>query len=113
MSGKISIMKTGNNMVLTPKDSLTYRECEDLENLFGTIMNQNPGAVVLNLKSVEYMDSAALELLLKMHAALKKSGSRLKLIELNQVCRDILLSTRLINVFHAYQTMQEALKSDL
>ncbi len=113
MSSKIGIMKMGSSMVLTPKDSLTYKECEDLDNLFGTIMNQNPASIVLNLKSIEYMDSAALEQLLKMHAALKKNGSRLKLIELNQVCRDILLSTRLINVFHAYQDMQEALKSDL
>jgi hypothetical protein len=58
------------------------------------------------------MDSQALELLLTMHESLMNSGGILKIFGLNGVCRDILVTTRLINLLNIYWEMQEALRGE-
>jgi hypothetical protein len=46
-----------------------------------------------------------------MHEELRDQGNRLKIIGLNDVCRDIFFATRLIHL-HVYQDIHEAIKSE-
>ncbi len=57
------------------------------------------------------MDSEALELLVRMHEELRNRDNILRIIGLNDVCRDIFLATRLIYL-HVYDDIHEAIKSD-
>ena len=108
---KISKVKVGANIVLAPKKSLIHKNCEELEALFDELIGQNRIRIILDFKTVPFIDSMTLELLIKCHDELKNRGGALKLIALNSVCRDILLVTRLINIFNVYEDINEALRS--
>jgi len=108
---KTGVTKVGASNVLTPRESLTYQNCEKLEDLVNGLISQNQIRIILDCKSTPFMDSKALELLLTLHKAVKTQGGVLKITGLNAVCRDILLATRLINVLHVYEDIAEALRS--
>jgi len=107
---KFGATKVGGRTVLTPKESLTYQNCQEVEDSFNECIKQNKNVIILDCQALSFFDSEALELLVKMHDELKKRGGSVKLIGLNAVCRDILLATRLINVLHVYKDIHEAMK---
>lgn len=108
---KIGIKKVGASSVVNPGESLTYQNCEELENLIKGLVSQNQTRIILDCKNTPFIDSKGLELLLQLHKDLKNRGGAIKITALNAVCRDILLSTRLINVFFVYEDIAEALRS--
>jgi anti-sigma B factor antagonist len=110
-SAEISIAKVGSRTVLAPKASLTFENCEDLETTFHECIGQQRTDIILDCKAIPFMDSEALELLVRMHEALRNRGSMLKIIGLNEVCRDIFLATRLIHL-QVYKDIHEAIKSE-
>ena len=111
-SPAISIAKVGTRTVLAPKESLTYKTCEELQTTFDECINQQRADIVLDCKAVTFMDSEALELLVRMHEELRNRGSLLKIMGLNDVCRDIFVATRLIHL-HVYEDIHEAIRSEL
>jgi anti-anti-sigma factor len=111
-SPKIQTATVGINVVVTIKESLTFKTCEELETMFNQLIRQNKNRIVLDFGEVNFMDSQALELLLTMHESLMNSGGILKIFGLNGVCRDILVTTRLINLLNISWEMQEALREE-
>ncbi len=112
MTNKVIKMKqtgAGGRIVINPKASITYENCEELEAKFDESINHGKTEIIMDCKSVAYMDSEGLALLLRMHVNMKKKGGKLKLSGMNKVCRDILLATRLITVLHVYNDMQTAI----
>jgi len=73
-------------------------------------MNQERTEIILDFKGLSFLDSAALELLVNMHEELRNRSGKLKIVGLDAVCRDILLVTRLINVFYVYENIHDAVK---
>ena len=110
-SSEISIARVGSRTVLAPKKSLTYENREELQATFDECISQQRSDVILDCKAVGYMDSEALELLVRMHEELRSQGNLLKIIGLNDVCRDIFFATRLIHL-HVYEDIHEAIKSE-
>jgi anti-anti-sigma factor len=110
-SSSVSITRVGNRTVLTPKKSITYENREELHATFEECMKQQRSDIILDCKAISYMDSEALELLVHMHEELRNQGNLLKIIGLNDVCRDIFVATRLIYL-HVYQDMHEAIRSE-
>jgi anti-anti-sigma factor len=104
--------KIGGRLVVTPKEPLTHQNCEQLGGVFEKCMNQGQSEIILDCKAVSYLDSAGLEFLCRMHDALKARGGALKIIETGEVCRDILVATRLINVFFVYENINQAMRSE-
>ncbi len=104
------VANAGASAVLTPKESLTYKNCEKVHASFTEFINQNKTEVILDCKAIPFMDSQALELLVQMNDELKKRGGILKLARLKPVCRDILIATRLLNTLHVYKDMNEAIR---
>ena len=109
-SSKIGITRVGSKNILTPKGPVTQQNIEALKTMFNESMGNNKSEIILDCKSVPFMDSKALELILEMHDELKKQGGTLKLININAVCRDIFIVTRLINVFHIYDDIHKAIR---
>lgn len=110
-SSAISVAKVGTRTVLAPKESLTYETCEDLETTFDECLDDQRADIILDCKDVTFMDSEALELLVRMHEKLRNRGNVLKIITLNDVCRDIFVATRLIHL-HVYEDIHEAIRSE-
>lgn len=107
----INVAQVSTRTVLTPTDSLTHQNCKELEAVFAECMNQQRAEIILDFKSLSFLDSEALELLVTMHKELIKRNGKLIIVGLNSICRDILVVTRLINVFFVYKNIQDALKN--
>ena len=110
-SARTGAGRIGGRKVLNPKSSLTYQNIEEIEAMILESIEGNKSEIILDCKSVLFMDSEALELINRTHEELKARGGILKLVGLNAVCRDILLATRLINEFNVYNDIHEAIKS--
>jgi anti-sigma B factor antagonist len=101
---------TGARTILTPKEPLTHQNCKKIEALFSEAMNQQKTEIILDCKAVPFIDSAGLELLVETNKKLRARGGILKMIALNEVCRDILVATRLMTDFHVYADIHEAIR---
>ena len=112
MSGflNISISKVGPRTFLSPKGPLKYQNCEDLKAAFRSCLTHPKVEILIDLDSVPLLDSEALELLLGMHEEMLTRGSGLKIVNLNPLCRDILIATRLFNVFSVFKNVSEAVR---
>ncbi|MCG6917437.1 MAG: STAS domain-containing protein [Deltaproteobacteria bacterium] len=110
-SSAISVARVGSRTVLAPKRSLTYENREELQAIFDECVSQQRSDIILDCKAVGYMDSEALELVVRMHEELRSQGNRLKIIGLNEVCRDIFFATRLIHL-QVYEDIHEAIRSE-
>ena len=89
---------------------MTFQNRAELEAVFNECINQRRTEIILDCKAVPLLDSEALELLVQMHEELRSRSSFLKIVGINEVCRDILIATRLINVFHVYGDIHDAIR---
>jgi len=67
--------------------------------------------VLLNLAGVKYMDSTGVGELIANYTTIKRQGGQLKLLNLTDRIQNILVITKLLTVFDAYDNEAEALKS--
>jgi anti-anti-sigma factor len=111
-SPRIHVSAVGVSMVVSIREPLTFQTCDELGKTVNEIISKNRNRIVLDFKGVSLLDSHALDLLVTLNERLTASGGSLKLFALNGVCRDILVATRLINLFHVYADLQEALRGD-
>lgn len=65
--------------------------------------------IVLNLSGVPYIDSGGLGTLVGVYSSARAAGADIKLVGLGQRLRDVLSITKLVTVFEAYDTEQEAI----
>jgi anti-anti-sigma factor len=110
-SSKIAITRVGSRNVLTPKGSITYQNLETLKIMFRECLNGNKTEIILDCAAISFLDSEALEFLVGMHEELKKRGGSLKLTNVSGICEDILIATRLINLFNIYKDIHQVLRS--
>ena len=106
----IRISKVGVRTILAPNVSLSYQNIEELTTIFDDCIRQPKTEVILDCKSVKFMDSSVLELLVRVHNDLKGNGGVLKIIGLNENGRDIFYATRLINVLNVFKDIHEAIR---
>jgi anti-anti-sigma factor len=106
----IRISKVGVRTILTPNVSLSYQNIEELATVFNDCIRQSKTEVILDCKSIKFLDSSVLELLVRVHKDLKDNGGVLKIIGLNQNGRDIFYATRLINVMNVFKDIHEAIR---
>ena len=107
---KIAVAKVGTHTVVSLLESVTYQNAGDIEARLQAVIGRNQIALILECKEVGFLDSAALEMLLRTQGVLQERGCQMKIVSLNAVCRDILIATRLINQLHVYPDMQEAIR---
>ena len=67
--------------------------------------------VLLNLAGVKYMDSSGVGELIANYTTIRRQGGQLKLLNLTDRIQNILVITKLLTVFDAYENEAEALKS--
>lgn len=67
--------------------------------------------VLLNLNGVNYMDSSGVGELIANYTTLRREGGQLKLLNLTDKIQNLLVITKLLTVFDAYDNEAEALSS--
>lgn len=110
-STQFGYTRVGTNAILTPKGSLTFENRKVFVATINKLISANQTSIVMDCKAVAFMDSEALEQLVQTHDELVSQGGSLKIVGLTAVCRDILIVTRLINVFNIYSDVPEAVRS--
>ena len=106
-------MNIGSRTVLIPKSQITHENVHELEKLIDDAIGRNKTDMIIDCKQVDLLDSVALQLLIQTHDELKNKGGALKIVGLNDICRDILLATRLINVLFVYKDIHEAVTNTI
>lgn len=67
--------------------------------------------IVLNLREISYIDSGGLGTLVALHTTALNAGSNIKLAHLTSRVGDLLQVTKLLTVFHVYNSEYEALEA--
>jgi anti-sigma B factor antagonist len=67
--------------------------------------------IILNLADVPYVDSAGLGEIVRCYTTVSRKGGQLKLVNLTKKIKDLLAITKLLTVFEAYDSEEEATRS--
>jgi anti-sigma B factor antagonist len=67
--------------------------------------------ILLNLADVPYVDSAGLGEIVRTYTTVSRKGGKLKLLNLTKKIQDLLSITKLLTVFEAYESEDEAVRS--
>ena len=75
------------------------------------LLEQNRRRIVLDLADVRYVDSGGLGELVELFSAAKNRGGSVKLLGVTKRLSDLLVITKLLNVFECFDTQEEAVDS--
>ena len=75
------------------------------------LADQGKVKLLLNLAGVKYIDSSGIGELIANYTTVKRQGGQLKLLNLTDRIQNLLVITKLLTVFDAYEDEAEALKS--
>jgi anti-sigma B factor antagonist len=82
-----------------------------LRNSVRTLVESGKKKVMLNLGGVKYIDSSGIGELIANYTTLSRQGGQLKLLNLTDKIQNLLVITKLLTVFDAYDNEAEALNS--
>jgi anti-sigma B factor antagonist len=97
--------------ILTLKGRLTLGESNLVREKIAQLSAAGRSKVVIDLSSVEYIDSTGLGILVICFTSLKKQGGALKLVNPNKRNVELLLLTKLHTVFEVFNEVQDAVNS--
>jgi anti-sigma B factor antagonist len=82
-----------------------------LRNAIRGLVDGKRNKILLNLAGVKYMDSSGLGDLVASYTTMKGCDGQLKLLNLTEKIKDLLVITKLLTVFDVYNSEAEALNS--
>ena len=85
-------------VTLEPQDEITADTEHDLKAAVRRQLDAGRVHLVLDLQSVPYIDSSGLGRVVQAYVSAQRLGGGLKLVNVNERCRQLLTVTRLISV---------------
>src|ERR1044072_7756231 len=82
-----------------------------LRDAIRNLADQGKKKVLLNLADVKYMDSSGVGELIANYTTISRQGGQLKLLNLTDRIQNLLVMTKMVNVFGSYVKESEALQS--
>jgi anti-anti-sigma factor len=104
-----TVPERSRRAILTFSGALTHENRAEVERSISDEIRQSRSEVILDLNHVPFMDSAIIELLIDVSQQMASRGGKLKLIRLQEICRDILLVTRTTGTLHVYKDLHAAI----
>ena len=109
---EIAERQIGAVTILDLSGKLTIdQDAQRLKDKINSLIHQQHTKVVLNLGDVSYIDSGGLGQLVSSYGSLAKTSGGLKLLHVNKRNHDLLSITRLVTIFDAFDSEEEAVKS--
>jgi anti-sigma B factor antagonist len=102
--GTVTMLDCDGKLVLGDGDAL-------LKDKIHSLVFQGRKNIVLNLGGVSYMDSSGLGALVASSLTAKNNGGQIKLVNLTKRLHDLLVISKLVNVFETFDSEDEAQRS--
>ena len=83
----------------------------ELRNAIRGLVDGGKKKILLNLRSVKNIDSSGIGELIANYTTVSRDGGQLKLLNLPEKIQNLLVITKLLTVFDAYDNEAEALNS--
>ncbi len=99
-------------VILEPKGKIMGGpDASLLQDKLYEFIEMNKKNIVVDLSQVEWMNSTGLGILISGYTTLKNNDGMLKLANVTDKIQSLLTITKLITVFEAYDTIDEAISS--
>jgi anti-sigma B factor antagonist len=105
IAGEVAIVKVTGDITLGKGGDVI------LKDKINSLLQQGHRKILLDLGDVSYVDSAGLGQLVQVHATTTRQGGSLKLLNVTRRLRDLLVVTKLLVVFDAFDSEADALAS--
>jgi len=105
IAGDVVIIKVTGDITLNKGGDVL------LKDKVQSLLQQGHKSLLVDLGGVSYVDSAGLGELVQAYATTKNRGGALKLLNVTKRLRDLLVVTKLLTVFDAYESEASALAS--
>jgi anti-sigma B factor antagonist len=102
--GSVTVLDCDGKLVLGDGDGL-------LKDKIHSLVFQGRKSILLNLGGVSYVDSSGLGALVASSLTAKNNGGQIKLVHLTKRLHDLLVISKLVNVFESFDSEAEALRS--
>jgi len=104
--------KKGDVVVLDLIGNLTVGANEQrYKDAIADLTSRNYNRVVLNLETVEFMDSSGIGAIVKSYTTITQSGGKLKLLNPGKMVRHTLKITGLLGIFEVFDDEAAAISS--
>ena len=107
----IATSKIGPVHTVAPRFPVIEENIARLEQEIQSSFQGGSVRILIDFSEVSHIDSTGLEYLLDSVEEAQKRVGNVKLCNHNQLCKDIVLATRLNNVFEIYYEVNEATRS--
>ena len=109
---KIEKRKKGNVIIFDLKGKILFGDgIDELRQSINSSIKENEKQLVLNFAEVPYLDSTGLGEVVRSYTTLKKEGGAVKIANLTNKVKDLMMVTKLITVFETFNDENEAVKS--
>lgn len=109
---KIEKRKKGNVTIFDLKGKILFGDgIDELRQSVNAALKENEKQLVLNFAEVPYLDSTGLGEVVRSYTTLKKEGGTVKIANLTNKVKDLMMVTKLITVFETFENENEAVKS--
>jgi anti-sigma B factor antagonist len=109
---KIERRKVGNVTILDLKGKILFGDgIDELRQSINGAIKDGEKQMVLNFAEVPYLDSTGLGEVVRSYTTLKKEGGTVKIANLTNKVKDLMMVTKLITVFETFENENEAVKS--
>ena len=110
MALRIGQRDVGPVTILDLTGKLAGAAGETLADRIEDLIDSGRTRLILNLRGVVFIDSAALGGLLSKRAAVANAGGQLRLLNLTERVRDVMVTTKLELVFETFSSEAEAME---
>ncbi len=100
----VAIMHIDGRLTIGSGD-VTFRDA------FVSVLDEGHTKILIDVKGVDYVDSAGLGELIRTRATAANRGAEVKLLHVQERVKKVLLLTRLIGVFEIFDSQDEAIAS--
>ncbi len=109
---EVSERQAGDVTILDMNGSVRMGEgAISLRNSIRGLVDQGKKKILLNLSGVKNVDSSGIGELIANYTTISRDNGQLKLLNLTDKIRDLLVITKLLTVFDSYDNEAEALNS--
>jgi anti-sigma B factor antagonist len=112
MSIKIRTERGGRVGIVEARGSLIGDEDTDrLREAVADFIEQGIKSLVINLQKVNYINSSGVGAIIAAHTSNARSGGSTKLVGISSAVHNVLIITRLVDVFDVHDTLHDAIES--